>query len=364
MVARAQDVVAFAERVLALLDQGLFVATYKYAVLLALMDLCLEKTNRHGVAPDRITTRELAEKVIELYWPQTSEFRGRTLRQYSGGQARILTDIAAFRASLLDPSVSVDRARDARSAFQRLVDKVEWTLILMPLPRLQVVGRETERLLYEIGWGLEIERERRRVVEYQKNPASGTFDNHIRLYPKVGDYLVMLNGLLRPLIHRGWSAMVARLNRLDESRLESFLFGVDRSQLTAVRPGLLDLQRGRCFYCGGGLGRAAEVDHFIPWSRYPDNGIENLVIADGRCNGAKRDFLAAGEHLRRWRERNRDMSRDLLGIAVDVKWETHPDETLGVARGVYLRLPPGARLWLRGPEFSPADPDSLRNTLA
>jgi hypothetical protein len=71
-----QDLVAFAERVLALLDQGSFVATYKYAVLLALMDLCLEGTNRHGRAPDCVTTRQLAAKVIELYWPQTSEFRG------------------------------------------------------------------------------------------------------------------------------------------------------------------------------------------------------------------------------------------------------------------------------------------------
>jgi hypothetical protein len=25
-------------------------------------------------------------------------------------------------------------------------------------------------------------------------------------------------------------------------------------------------------------------DHFIPWSRHPDNGIENLVVTDRRCN--------------------------------------------------------------------------------
>lgn len=64
----ANDLVAFAERVLALLDQGTFVATYKYAVLLALMDLCPEGTQRDGAAPDCVTTRQLAEKVVELYW--------------------------------------------------------------------------------------------------------------------------------------------------------------------------------------------------------------------------------------------------------------------------------------------------------
>jgi 5-methylcytosine-specific restriction endonuclease McrA len=360
--ASERDLVAFAERVLALLDQGSFVATYKYAVLLALMDLCLEKTNRHGNAPDSVTTRELAEKVVELYWPQTAEFRGQTLRQNSGRQARILTDIARFRASLGDPSTPLDRARrQAPAGFERLVRDVEWTLILMPLPRLQVLGGETERLLYHIGWGLEIERTRRVVVEYQRTRTG--FDNRILLFPKVGDHLVMLNGLLRPLIHRAWSAMVAQLNGLDESRLESFLFGIDRAQLKAVRPGLLELQHGRCFYCGGPLTRQAEVDHFIPWVRYPDNGIENLVVADDRCNGAKRDFLAAGEHVTRWTGRNRAAANSLTEIAQDLRWERHPDETLGVARGLYLRLPARARLWLRRQDFCPPNRDELHAAL-
>jgi hypothetical protein len=242
------------------------------------------------------------------------------------------------------------------------VDKVEWTLILMPLPRLQVVGGETERLLYQVGWGLEIERCRGTVANDQR---TGTgFDNRILLCPGVGDHLVMLNGLLRPLVHRAWSAMVAQLNGLDESRLESFLFGTDRIALAAVRPGLLDMQDGRCFYCGGALGQSAEVDHFIPWARCPDNGIENLVVADTGCNGAKRDFLAAAGHVRHWRERNVTRSTALAAIAGAVGWETHADETLGVARGLYLRLPLGARLWLRGPDFCPPDPEGLRETLA
>src|SRR5213592_5079376 len=36
-----------------------------------------------------------------------------------------------------------------------------------------------------------------------------------------------------------------------------------------------------------------DVDHFIPWSRYPDDGLENLVVAHARCNAQKSDFLAA-----------------------------------------------------------------------
>ena len=41
--------IRFAENALQLLEQGGFVATYKYAVLLGLMDLCLEGTSRDGV---------------------------------------------------------------------------------------------------------------------------------------------------------------------------------------------------------------------------------------------------------------------------------------------------------------------------
>jgi hypothetical protein len=360
--APARDVIAFGERLLALLDQGSFVATYKYAVLLGLMDLCLERTNRHGVAPDSVTTRQLAHKVIELYWPQTGEFRGRTLKQNGGRQARIVSDILGFRASLNDPSVTLDRAaREAPVRFERLVRDVEWTLILMPLPRLQVVGSHTERLIYDIAWDTGIERNRKLVREHQRT--GGGFDNQIRFYPSVGEHLVMLNGLLRPLIHRAWCSMVAKLNELDESRLERFLFGVDRMPLAAVRPGLVELQRGRCFYCPDRLSREADVDHFIPWARYPDNGIDNLVIAHKTCNGAKKDFLAAATHVSKWRGRNDAESRQLADIARSAAWESHPDETLGVARGLYLRLPAEARLWVSGPEFCPPDSLVLRGAL-
>ena len=40
--------IAFDEKVLELLDEGRYTATYKYAVLLALMDLCLERTQASG----------------------------------------------------------------------------------------------------------------------------------------------------------------------------------------------------------------------------------------------------------------------------------------------------------------------------
>ena len=79
---------AFAENILGLLGDGSFTATYKYAVILGLMDLCLEQSGRSGAAPSMVTTRQLSERVIELYWTHTLPFeRGAVLRQNSHGQA-------------------------------------------------------------------------------------------------------------------------------------------------------------------------------------------------------------------------------------------------------------------------------------
>jgi 5-methylcytosine-specific restriction endonuclease McrA len=75
--------------------------------------------------------------------------------------------------------------------------------------------------------------------------------------------------------------------------------------LLPFRDLLWDVQAGRCFYCEKPIRAAAPaVDHFIPWSRYPMDLGQNLVLADERCNGWKSDRLAGHEHLAHWRERN------------------------------------------------------------
>jgi hypothetical protein len=59
--------IVFAEKVLKLLDEGRRTATYKCAVLLALMDISLERTQASRTAPDVVTTPELAGKIVEIY---------------------------------------------------------------------------------------------------------------------------------------------------------------------------------------------------------------------------------------------------------------------------------------------------------
>ena len=67
----SRGAIGFAEKLLELLDEGRYTSTYKFAVLLALMDLCLEGTLASGAAPEMLTTTQLASKVVELYWPHT-----------------------------------------------------------------------------------------------------------------------------------------------------------------------------------------------------------------------------------------------------------------------------------------------------
>jgi 5-methylcytosine-specific restriction endonuclease McrA len=356
--------IGFAEKVLELLDEGRYTATYKYAVMLALLDVCLERTQASGAPPEMVTTRQLAEKIVEIYWPHTVPFAGRTpttvLRQNIVGQAEIVTDILRFRETHTpDPSVPYWRARRAaRDAYDKLVRRVEWKLIEMPLPRLQTVGQTQRKFIYEIYWDHSVEH--RDVARYQGGHPSD-FDSRVLLKPGVGEYLLQLSGLLRPLIHRRWAAMVAQVNQLEESQLEDFLFGVERTRTVKIRAGIWEIQQRRCFYCDARLRDPAQgqVDHFVPWSRYPDDGLDNLVVADTACNAFKSSSLAACKHLARWARRFREDSTEygqLTDLAERATWNRRAVRSLNAARAIYRRLPDDARLWLQRNEFDPPDP--------
>lgn len=354
---RSDDLVRFAERVIALLDRGNFVSTYKYALLLALLDLCLEHGGRHGEPPDSLSTAQIARKVLELYWPHARPFSlagepARVLRQKAGGPARILRLVEEYRArGGHPPGGSLHRHRAADPAgIARLEREVEWTLVEMPLPKLQRVGGRVEAFLYEIGWSDGI---RRAAFE-----RPGGFDNLVRFKPGAAHALVALSAVLRPLVHRHWTLMVTRLNDLPESRIESFLFERDRAAVALLSGPLLEVQRGRCFYCDGPA-RQREVDHFVPWSRHPDDGIANLVVADPRCNRAKSDFLADLRHVERWGARLRDRGADLSAIAADHRWPRDEGATTAVVRSIYGGLPSEVPLWAGVDDFVPLDPSRL-----
>ena len=343
--------VTFLDKLQRLLAEGLFTATYKFAVLIGLVELSVEALP----GTDTFTTRQLAEKVANLYWPQVLPFDDIKLRQ-SGQQARIVAAVDDFRTEVTRGGnagglLSSARARSP-GRWNRMVLEVEKSLIFMPLPRLQELPSGTDEFLYRIGWTLEEAREsshglQKNVSAYQRG-LPGCFDNRIVMQDKVVPTLARFQGLVRELVEARWVRKVRDLNgdRLEDRDLQRHLFGFDREQLSLVAEPLLELNEGRCFYCGGRAVKA-HVDHFIPWARYPDNRLVNLVPAHDSCNGAKSAYLASAEHVDHWLQRFTQpaVHRHLETIANQIRWPLGNDETLAVSRVLYAQQPEGARLW-------------------
>lgn len=165
----------------------------------------MENTSARGAPPEHLTTRQLADKLVELYWPHTVHYHAgsdsRVLRQNPGrrdSQAAIISYIRKFREREgADPSEPLARAwaQDPRAS-DSLVRRVEWKLIEMPLPRLQIIGGRQDTFLYTIGWAQGVWPPEVRTYQRREN---SSFDNRILLRGDVGEHLVQLNGLLRHL---------------------------------------------------------------------------------------------------------------------------------------------------------------------
>jgi 5-methylcytosine-specific restriction endonuclease McrA len=284
-----EEQVQFLRNVQRLLAEGLFVASYKFALIHALADLAVLKGEDSG-APLDLSTREIAAKFVELYWRQCRPFQaggatsGLILQQNTGRQAAIISQIVQSQEEC---GASLFRLKQlASDRWSGLVTEVDQVVRTMPLWKLQTVGQERLDFPYE-------------------NLDRG---NRIALKPGVAYCLRAFYELLRDLIQGAWVRFVQKVNanKLGSiTDLGTFLFGEERAGLEAYRPILMDVQHGMCMYCERNLSRQTQVDHFIPWSRYPADLGHNFVLAHDKCNNAKADYLAAEKHLAAWAERNR-----------------------------------------------------------
>lgn len=126
------------------LSEGLFTASYKYALILVLAELSVERP-----IPDdgilHIGLNELASRFIALYWRQAAPFSNdAVLSQNRGRPAMAINKIFAFRASA--PTLALARQHPAWPALVRQIARL---LVEMPLWKLQRVGSERLDFLYE-----------------------------------------------------------------------------------------------------------------------------------------------------------------------------------------------------------------------
>ena len=112
-----------------LLDEGSFVATYKFALLLALAELAIERGDDSG-APLPLSTDDIAEKFVQFYWRHTVPYAASKSRiQNTGKQAAMINLVE--RARVTHRSVS-DAMHDKRE-WNQLVRKVATVVRVMPL---------------------------------------------------------------------------------------------------------------------------------------------------------------------------------------------------------------------------------------
>ena len=331
----------FAEKFLAVVDEGRRTATYKLALLLALVDGVAEGVDELGETSTALHSRQVARSVARLYWPQLRAFpadRGPIdLRQITNKQATILTALTRARAAVpvrTWDEAEVSRPEDAADA----LDIVEVTVARYPILRLQTIDGTPSPFIYDVDWNDAV------TLTALHRDGGG----QVVFRPGAAAQLIRLAPLIRPLVELHWVRMVAQLNRLTpvEDDLRRHLFGADRVAFpVALRNGLRELQRGDCFYCHKPVTTAAAVDHFLPWSRWPNDALENLVLAHDRCNGKKSDHVPGLIPLRSWGRRLGDHGVDLAELAVLTGASFRPARTLAMARSLYGYLTPGAPLW-------------------
>jgi hypothetical protein len=336
-----EDQIRFIANIERILSEGSFVATYKYALLVALVELAIERgddSNRALALP----IHAIADKFAELYWRQAAPYEadessglGLVLHQNQGKQASAILLLARLRNDLQARRSTLAEARRT-AEWTQLVRQMRSLVEKMPLWKLQRVGHEDIRFVYEPG------------------PDPGW----VTLLPGVACHLRERAPLIRRLAQTEWLRFVLALKQNQPVLgravgLSEFLFGSSRAALSLkVSEPLRELQDGRCFYCQRSLPSAPAVDHFIPWSRYPRDLAHNLVLTHGACNSRKSDLLGGEIYLERWAEFVSAHGSDLQQIGTDAGLLVDRATSVAVAEWSYGHAERvRAEVWLGGTEY-------------
>lgn len=319
-----------------LLHEGQFVASYKFALLLSLADLFIEKGDDSGSALT-LTADEIGEKFVHYYWRQAIPYRAdakaRVLQQNIGKQAAAVNIIRAARELHGDSLAAVMKQPEIWNNLRRNTAAV---VRIMLLWKPQTVGRERLDFLYE-------------------NADEG---KTIDLRPGVAYCFRRFHALISDLVRGAWVRYVRQqnLNILGEAAdLNEFLFDSERAALAVVRPVLIDIQSAGASICNERLSPAStHVDRFIPWARYRVDLGHNFVLADSRCNSQKGDRLPAYNYLPAWTERNRHYG-DQIGAAMEERGiVSELAASNRVAQWAYAQAESaGGLTWLRSDELVP-----------
>ena len=336
------DPLVLAQKCFALIDTTKKSGTYKYATLLALLNVIVRNVDKHGRPQQKVMISDIGCEVMRLYWNQAVPFKGNVpLKQAPGSD--IVAKMVRYRTvhNLKLPRVTVDQARRKDpTSFKKLEKDIIKTVADMPIQLLQKFGdgkkSREELFLYGCSWKGNL-------------PKKQIETAHLALKPGVGEGLLLLSPLLRTQIENQWMGYVSDLNKLDTSALNDYLFGFMRSAVTKFAKYLLPLQGGTCFYCATRINHGnAHVDHVIPWSCSHDDGLDNLVATCVPCNSNKSATLLGLPHLKNWSKRLVVGGPENLAITnLAAKHTLFRDLNLthNLARAAYAQARPGTSVW-------------------
>ena len=331
----AESQIQFLIQIQRLLAEGVFTATYKYALLLALADLAIEVGNDSG-GELLLSTTQIAEKFIDQYWRQaapyltTSQSAEHILLQNTKHQAAVIRLLTEIRGQT---NLTLGELKQSKR-WNPLVRAVEKIVREMPLWKLQRAGGEVLDFLYE-----------------QRGEGQA-----IVLWPGVAFCFRRFHVLLTELVRGAWLGYIRRLNQealgttID---LSAFLFGSERQNLSEIHRFLTDLQQGKCFYCHSAVKReSGEVDHFIPWSLYPVDLGHNFVLAHASCNRDKSDMIASSIHLASWTERNQSCGSEIGSECNRIGMNHDLSASMEITRWAYSQAyGAGSFSWVQGKHY-------------
>lgn len=337
------DPLVLGQRVVGILETGRRTATYKLAVLFALIDYCVEHLPERSTAPIDVPLNDLADRVIELYWRQVAPFEGATHRLYqstgekSGDRALILDEITQLRTAPgrhPRPTPAIAR-REVPAEYEEARGRVIRVLVRQPLYRLQKLSGtgKDDTFLYDDSW-MNAKVSNREITKH---------GNKIQLEPGVATGLARLAGLLKPTIRIHWVEAVRAINPAINQKVppvERYLFGADRVALARAGNALKDAFSQLCFYCNKRA--ATAVDHVLPWARLGLDSLANLVPVCEPCNASKLDAVPAVEHVVAALCRDRSKLEE---IADRLHWPAELSRVTLAARGIYLSTPEHSPTW-------------------
>lgn len=342
------------QRLFEVVNEGKRDATYKLALLLGLVDWV---TTHSGES--KVPTHELADAVLNIYFRQVNPFVSKkletNLRQGKQKKILIIEEVARLRKD--HPKCNrLQQIQDTEpKAYLAARNRVEQVLVAQPIPRLQRIGGKEIPFLYSCSW----------EPKQSLRPLKDAGLDFIELSPGVRDRLVVMGPLLRPVIESIWVADVASWSKIEteEVKLRVHLFGAERTTFPPeVRKGLQKLHSNKCFYCSLEVHAGFAVDHFIPWSRYPNDAIENLVMSCSSCNSKKSDHLASPEFLAKWLVRLEEPT--LTEIALKAGWESNPVRARAIAASIYRSVAINSVVWNGSRSFqviSPVDVERIES---